>query len=407
MPAQLCGDRLLQWAAGDPGNDFAQASAARAPAAAGRHGEALAPLRRWLFRDPANAEANALLSESYGQLGRPDLAAKRGRRARRAALLDLTAPPGFVAIAVCAKIRDFARAFREAHGCPYHLEASAQTLIHFHPSRTGGTSLRDGFRNLYDADEVFVFGDFREPYLKSRQQLIDASPEQRRRFRFASVHHALPAHDFFAEKYAYFTFLRDPIDTAVSWYHWHVKNRDLDPEWIDADIKNGLSLAAYAENTLATNNGNLLCRWLINLDTDADLSNRYRGLPAEVWEMSDAELTERAERALDRHFVFTGLTEFFDASLFILCLVLGGGRIPLYEWRGSSGSGPAIDALGADIRATLEAANRADSQLLRSRRQHFLGRYGDAVDWFNAEMAPFQAAHVNHFKAMIGTPEPL
>jgi hypothetical protein len=161
-------------------------------------------------------------------------------------------------------------------------------------------------------------------------------------------------------------------------------------------------MAGYAEKTLATNNGNLLCRWLINLDTEADLANRHRGLPGEVWDMSEPELTRRAEQSLQKHFVFAGLTEYFDASLFILCLVLGGDRIPFYEWRGSSGaSGAAIADLDAEIRAMLEEANAADSALLAEARQRFFARFGDAVDWFDAELAPFQADHADHFKAML------
>jgi hypothetical protein len=175
VPAGLRCARLLQWAAQDPDNEFAHRSAARALAAAGRHADALGPIQRWLRRQPQGVEANALMAECCRNLGRSGLAETHGQMAKSAAVGDLTAAPGFLHIAAAPKLRDFARTFRAMHGCPYHIEASGQTLIHFHPSRTGGTSLRDGFRNLYDAGEVFVFGDFREPYLKSRQDLIDAA----------------------------------------------------------------------------------------------------------------------------------------------------------------------------------------------------------------------------------------
>lgn len=193
----LRADRFSQWADLDPENKFVQRCATRSLIAAGRHREAQNQLQRWLLWDSHGAEPNALLSETYRHMKRADLADSCAHRANLAAQDDLMSTPGFIRISACPDIRDFARAFREKHGCPYHIEESGQSLIHFHHWRTGGTTLRDCFQNLFDPSQVFVFGDFRDPYLKSRQELLDAAVEIRREFQFVSIHHALPAHYFF------------------------------------------------------------------------------------------------------------------------------------------------------------------------------------------------------------------
>lgn len=399
----LRADRFSQWADLDPENKFVQRCATRSLIAAGRHREAQNQLQRWLLWDSHGAEPNALLSETYRHMKRADLADSCAHRANLAAQDDLMSTPGFIRISACPDIRDFARAFREKHGCPYHIEESGQSLIHFHHWRTGGTTLRDCFQNLFDPSQVFVFGDFRDPYLKSRQELLDAAVEIRREFQFVSIHHALPAHYFFSDKFAYFTFLRDPLQTAVSWYHWHVRNIKRDPQWLDPDIKNGLSIRGYAEKILRNNNGNLLTRWLINLDSEPDLGNRHRGLPSAVWEMSDDELSERAMLSLEKYFVFVGLTERFDESLFALCLLLNSDCIPLYEWKGHSGvGGEAIANIDADVREMLQEANSADNDLFQKIRQQFFDRYGNTMAWFNDHLAPFHDTNARQFEPMIG-----
>lgn len=97
-------------------HQFAQRCATSALVAAGHHADAINLLRHWLFRELSSAKANSFLSECYRHLGHANLADKGGEWARRATLLDLTAQPSFVAIASCAKIRDFARVFRGTHG---------------------------------------------------------------------------------------------------------------------------------------------------------------------------------------------------------------------------------------------------------------------------------------------------
>jgi len=261
LDAGLRADRFSEWADLEPGNEFVQRCAARTLVAAGRHKDAQKYLQRWLNWDGVGAEPNALMSETYRHLNEDNLSLVCAAKARAAAKSDLNSKPGFVDISAYPKIRDFARSFRDKHGCRFHIEQGGQTLIHFHHWRTGGTTIRDSFRNLFDPDQIFIFGDYRDPFLKSRQELLDSPKEIRREIRFTSIHHALPAHYFFSDKFAYFTLLRDPVETAVSWYHWHVKNIELDPQWLDPDIKNGISIEAYAEKILHTNNGNLLSRW--------------------------------------------------------------------------------------------------------------------------------------------------
>ena len=401
MDTDLRADRFSEWADLEPENEFVGRCAARTLVAAGRHKEAHIYLQQWLLRDGAGAEPNALMSEVYLHLKEDNLAAACARKAHAAAKGDLNSSPGFVDISAYPKIRDFARLFRDKHGCRFHIEEGGQTLIHFHHWRTGGTTIRDSFRNLFDPNQIFIFGDYRDPFLKSRQELLDSPQEIRREIRFTSIHHALPAHYFFSDKFAYFTLLRDPIETAVSWYHWHVKNIELDPQWLDPDIKNGISIKEYAEKTLRTNNGNLLSRWLINLDAEPDLDNRHRGLPRAVWEMSDDELVAQAMQSLDKHFAFVGLTKCFDASLFILCLLLHSDRIPVYQWKGRSGNtGAATDNIEPEVSAMLLEANSADNDLYQKIQAQFNNRYGDALAWFNGEMAPFQMPGATQFETL-------
>ena len=237
MDSDLRAVRFSEWADLEPENEFVQRCAARTLVAASRYQMAQKYLRRWLIQDGGGAEPNALLSETYRHLKNDEHAVARAHHARASAKTILMSNPGFVQISAYPKIRDFARLFRDKHGCRFHIEDGGHTLIHFHHSRSGGTTIRDCFRNLFDPNQVFIFGHYRDPFLKSRQELLDSPVEIRREIRFTSIHHALPAHYFFSDKFAYFTLIRDPVQTAVSWYHWHVKNIELDPQWLDPDIK--------------------------------------------------------------------------------------------------------------------------------------------------------------------------
>ena len=90
-----------------------------------------------------------------------------------------------------------------------------QTLIFVHVPKTAGQTVDLIMHRQFPAEEIyFVKKDIQASYLAFQQM----DPAHRARYRAIKGHIPYGVHEFIDGPYAYFTFLRDPIERTISHY---------------------------------------------------------------------------------------------------------------------------------------------------------------------------------------------
>jgi concanavalin A-like lectin/glucanase superfamily protein/galactose-3-O-sulfotransferase len=240
--------------------------------------------------------------------------------------------------------------------------------------KTGGSSLREvverGFGGpLFDAmrrgdDTDSALGIQRLATV--RRLWRDEPAERRRQFRLASGHLPVAARGIFGRPTAAFTFLRDPIEHAISFYYWLVRVGLIGREEATEPGRVGLERAVEEGVFVALSNYQTrLLSGLAGLDPPVERfpSKRQLSLPA-------GALT-RATRQLDEMF-FVGLTEMFDQSLIVLKSMCGWRLADLvYLRQNINDERPPPERISPEVRHKIAQANAADLALYDHARARF------------------------------------
>jgi hypothetical protein len=211
---------------------------------------------------------------------------------------------------------------------------SAPFLIFVHIPKTGGATLRSILLRNYPRSTVYRSAPSVLP------DPAEFSEQDRARIRVYEGHMPFGLHTRLSEPATYITLVRDPVERAISRYHY-ILERPEHPQYQKVrayrDLKE-FSCDAPNEQVM------LLA------------GPRQRGVVA-----SEARL-EEAKENLRRHFAVVGLTEQFDETLLLLKRRFG-WRYVLYRRHNVTGSRPTIDELPAETRAVLEERNQLDREL--------------------------------------------
>ncbi len=155
-------------------------------------------------------------------------------------------------------------------------------------------------------------------------------------------------HEYVDGPYAYFTFLREPIERTIS--HYYFLRRESGHPLASKLQENGLTLDQ-----------------LIELELDKTLFNAHTRLFSGVWYdplpgKCTAEHLEMAKDNLRRNFKVVGLTERFDESLMLLKRAFSWKDVR-YTSQNVSGGRPKREELPGTTLAVVESANKLDIEL--------------------------------------------
>ncbi|HET6446192.1 MAG TPA: sulfotransferase family 2 domain-containing protein [candidate division Zixibacteria bacterium] len=176
-----------------------------------------------------------------------------------------------------------------------------QTLLFIHVPKTAGQTIDLVLHRQFPADAIYrVEKDIQGSYLAFQQM----DPVQRAKYQAVKGHIPYGVHNYVDGPYAYFTFLRHPIERTISHYYF-------------LKSKTGHPLASKLRDD------GVSLDQLIELELDTMLFNAHTRLLSGVWYgpgpgQCTLEHLEMAKTNLRDKFKVVGLTERFDESLILL-----------------------------------------------------------------------------------------
>ena len=220
-----------------------------------------------------------------------------------------------------------------------------QTLLFIHVPKTAGTTIDSVLHRQYRSDEIFRVGrDIQGNY----KVYIEMDSAERARFRVMIGHIPYGVHEYISGSFAYFTFLRDPIERTIS--HYYFLRGEPGHPLADMLKGNWPSLEKCLE-----------------LEMDPMMFNAHTRLLSGVWYgpkpgKCTKEHLEMAKENLRLRFSVIGLTERFDESLILLKRAFGWRDIRYSRWNVTQGR-PKKKDLPASTRTVVESANLLDMEL--------------------------------------------
>jgi len=175
------------------------------------------------------------------------------------------------------------------------------TIIFLHIPKTAGTTLDRILHQEYEPQQIYNLGQTVQKSIRAYQEL---ATEEKEVIRIVSGHTPYGFHKYVPGSSTYFTFLRDPVDRVVSFYHF-VKNQE-----------------QHYLNTAATKEFSGI-KPFVSSGITTMVDNGQTRLISGVWlEPRFGEITsqtfEQAKTNLSQSFSVVGLTEQFDATLLLL-----------------------------------------------------------------------------------------
>ena len=186
-----------------------------------------------------------------------------------------------------------------------------ENIIFLHLPKAGGTTLRHIFYNQYgylNKDEVFTINRTKETH-----KFLDLPIEKKNKIKVLVGHFAFGLDNYMKGEFKYVTFMRDPIDRAISAYFYNKGHSDSDV--FNAINSENLSLDEYLDKNIEP--------WSNNA-----MTKHFAGCTLEEFKGEcTKEMYEKAVYNLQNSCIAVGLTERFDDSLKILQKKLKWGKL--------------------------------------------------------------------------------
>lgn len=242
-----------------------------------------------------------------------------------------------------------------------------RVLIFVHIQKTAGSTVRWIVKRRYPQGAVLELGRTQD-HLPLEQ--FRCLPQARRDAYDCLIGHIpFGLHELLSRPADYITFLRDPMERAVSQFYYICRtpaNR------IHPLIKaTGFSIAEYARNDEFGRPDNMQVRYVIGARTEAPMA---------------ADDLERAKIALCRRYACFGLAERFDESLVLLRRALGWG--PLYYLKQNvTGARPALTDIPAGALEIFASKYALDTELHDFAQREFARRVATMGNALAGELA--------------------
>jgi len=251
-----------------------------------------------------------------------------------------------------------------------------KTIIFMHLHRTGGTTFTRLLDRFYGPKETYAI-DGRH-FQDSVKEFIGLPEEQRKKYRLIKGHLFWGLHRHLLHHATYLTFLRQPLERAVSQYQFHLHPRCLYP------IPPDMTLREFLESGIFISSDNGMTRFVAGKDREEVQYGKCT-----------RDMLELAKFNLRRDFLAVGITECFDESLLLFKRLLNWRQDPLYQRLNVNRKKPARFILGKEDERVLRHYNRYDLELYDFARAWFEERIRQEGQDFQREVTRFRRANVS------------
>lgn len=256
------------------------------------------------------------------------------------------------------------------------------TLIFLHIPKTAGKSFTYILGREYKKAPAFhLYGSIGEvnDFIETLRQMDN---ETKSRIKLITGHFKFGLHEYLPQPSTYVTFLRDPVDLAISHYYfvrkstWHFLHT----------LAQQLSLEDFLKYRFETmENTNSTTRWVSSyygmLEAQpVSPSSRYEPLPPEALDL--------ALRNLDTRFCFAGITELFDESILLMKELLGWNSI--YYVRQNVNKRPLTSDISPQVRRYIEQHHQLDIELYNMMRRKLEAQIRESGVEFQARLNRFR-----------------
>ncbi|MEL6495364.1 MAG: sulfotransferase family 2 domain-containing protein [Cyanobacteria bacterium J06623_7] len=227
--------------------------------------------------------------------------------------------------------------------CSNSLTANT-TVIFLHLPKAAGTTLKDILHRQYRQNEIYELNHTQ--FIQAQAEFAQLSHIEKAKIKLLMGHMYFGLHEFTTAPVTYITMLRNPIDRAISYYHF-VKNLTghQDSELIRS--KN-ISLKEYCQ---------------MQRENMCNGQTRFLSGTREFESCSFHQL-ELAKQNLQKYFALVGIQERFDESLLLLRAKLNWKKSPFYYRRNTNRTKSYAQlGISTDTLATIEKYNALDLEL--------------------------------------------
>lgn len=227
----------------------------------------------------------------------------------------------------------------------YRSATTSKTVIFLHIPKTAGTTLDQIIFRHYRRKQIYGTGLVSQNGVAAFKEMTD---ERRARYRLLKGHMNFGIHRYVPGPYAYFTFLREPIDRTVS--HFYFIRNSVNYALYDVIQENDMDIKQYLDEKM-----------------DPMLFNAHTRLLSGVWDTIPAGTCtefhlEKAKQNLKNHIEVIGLTERFDESLLLLGKAFGWNHLH-YQRKNVTRKRPKKDNLPPEFLKAVQEANELDLAL--------------------------------------------
>lgn len=224
-----------------------------------------------------------------------------------------------------------------------------KNLIFLHIPKNGGTTLTSILTRYFDESNTFNIKVLDSENMNTID-FLSLHNAERKRIRLLTGHMNFGMDEFLEGTSDYITFLRDPVERAVSFFYYS-KN----------DPKNRLY------NIIHKNNWTLY-EFLKNVK-EKDISNAQVRLISGINDNPELMLKKAVEN-IEKHFSFIGFQEQFDESLIVLCNKYK-WSLPYYKKRKVTLNRPLVEDIDAQTINLIMQLNKEDILLYNHCREKF------------------------------------